>query len=335
MKFHYNQNFLLENGSVLPAFHLEYNIYGDIHQKPILWIIHALTGDSKVENWWKGIFFESQLLKDFSVICVNNPGSPYGSLHPLDINPNTQQTYYQEFPLITTRDVAKMFDLLRIELNIHSIYGLIGASLGAQIALEWNILQPELFKTHLNIAGNAQHSAWGIAFNESQRMAIFADKSYFDNQPHGGKNGLKAARAIAMLSYRSYLLYQKKQTDYHLDKIQDFKSSDYQQYQGQKLIERFDAYSYVSLTKMMDSHNIFRNRIGNPLSKIQTKCTFLGIDSDILFPLNEQKFLHSLCKNSELKILSSDYGHDAFLVETDYMIHLLNQTFIQKKLTTV
>ncbi len=335
MKFQYHQNFLLESGDTLPTFHLEYNLYGDIHQKPILWIIHALTGDTQVENWWKGIFLESQILDYFSVICVNNPASPYGSICPLDLNPITQQVYYQDFPLITTRDAAKMFDLLRTELGIPQIYGLIGASLGAQIALEWNILQPHLFQIHLNIAGNAKHSAWGIAFNESQRMAIFADPTYFDNHPDGGKNGLKAARAFAMLSYRSYQLYQKKQTDVHLDKIQNFKSADYQQYQGQKLMERFNAYSYVSLTKMMDSHNIFRNRSGNPLSKIQTKCTFLGIDSDILFPVNEQKFLHSLCKNSELKILSSDYGHDAFLIEKDFIINLLNQTFIQKKLTTV
>lgn len=330
MKFIYNQPFSLENGQVLPQFHLEYNIYGELHQKPILWIIHALTGDSKVENWWKGIFLESEILEHFCVICANNPGSPYGSIHPLDINPNTQLPYYQDFPLITTRDAAKMLDLLRIELGINHVYGLIGASLGAQIALEWNILQPHIFEYHLNIAGNAQHSAWGIAFNESQRMSIYADKTYYENHPNGGKEGLKAARAIAMISYRTYSLYQKKQSEYPNNKIQDFRSAIYQQYQGQKLAERFDAYSYVTLTKMMDSHNIFRNRKGNPLANVLTQFTFLGIDSDILFPLIEQKFLHSLCKNSELEILHSDYGHDAFLVEQEFMKNLLNQTFLKK-----
>lgn len=330
MKFYYNQKFPLESGLYLPQFHLEYTIYGNIYQKPIIWVVHALTGDSKIENWWKKIFFNSKILDNFSVICVNNPGSPYGSICPLDINPENQQIYYQNFPLITTRDAAKMFDVLRLALGIEKIQGIIGASLGAQIAIEWNILQPQLFEFHLNIAGNAQHSAWGIAFNESQRMSIYADKSYFENHKNGGKEGLKAARAIAMLSYRTYQIYQKKQSDPQIAKIQDFHSAYYQQYQGQKLSERFDAYSYVSLTKMMDSHNIFRNRKGNPLTNIHTQFTFLGIHSDILFPLNEQKFLHSLCENSELIILNSDYGHDAFLIESDFMIDLLNRVVNQK-----
>lgn len=330
MKFDYTQPFTLECGKVLPQFHLEYNIYGEFHHKPIIWVVHALTGDSKIENWWKEIFFNSKILYNFSVICVNNPGSPYGSISPLDINPENQQIYYQNFPLITTRDVAKMFDLLRIGLGIEKIQGIIGASLGAQIAIEWNILQPQLFDFHLNIAGNAQHSAWGVAFNESQRMAIYADKSYFENFPDGGKEGLKAARAIAMLSYRTYEIYQKKQSEFLNFPIENFNAARYQQYQGQKLSERFNAYSYVSLTKMMDSHNIFRNRKGNPLANIHTQFTFLGIDSDILFPLNEQKFLHNLCKNSELIILNSDYGHDAFLIESDFMIDVLNKVIKQK-----
>lgn len=330
MKFYYQKPFLLESGEKLSSFHLEYTVYGDDFNKPILWIIHALTGDSKIENWWNEVLIDTQIISNFCLICVNNPGSPYGSLSPMDINPKNHKKFYRDFPLITTRDVAKMFDILRVELGIGEIEGLIGASLGAQIALEWNILQPNVFKKHLNIAGNAQHSAWGIAFNEAQRMAIYSDPTYFQDFDQGGKEGLKAARAMAMLSYRSYSLYQLKQSDNN-HKINHFKSADYQQYHGNKLAARFNAYSYVALTKMMDSHNIFRNRLGNPLENISTYFAFLGIDSDILFPIQEQKFLKSLTKNSELITLNSIYGHDAFLVETNFMKKLLTNIFNHNK----
>jgi len=320
--FFFNSAFNLENGDVLEGFHLRYRVYNpeNLHRSPVIWVIHALTGDTNVEVWW-GKTFEP-FLKTHTVICVNNPASCYGSICPLSINPDTQQPYYRDFPHITTRDAAKMFDLLRLHLNISHIHLSVGGSLGAQIGLEWICLKPHLFEKSILIAGNAQHSAWGIAFNEAQRMAIYADKTYFEDTPDGGKTGLQAARAIAMLSYRSYPLYNQNQTD-EIHKIDHFKASSYQKYQGQKLSKRFDAYSYVALTKMMDSHNIFRNRIENPLQKTSTQVTYVGIDSDILFPLCEQQFLHHITPNSDLEIIHSNYGHDAFLIEHDIVSNLI------------
>lgn len=322
--FFFQDTFVLESGYSLEGFHLKYRIYNpeNLHQGSVIWVIHALTGNTEVEIWWGNTF--EPFLKTHTVICVNNPGSCYGSLSPLSLNPATQSPFYRDFPLITTRDSARMFNLLRKHLNLKHIYLLIGGSLGAQIGLEWLCLEPSLFEKSILIAGNAQHSAWGIAFNEAQRMAIYSDSTYFQDTPEGGKTGLKAARTIAMLSYRSYELYNQTQTDIP-QKTEHFRASSYQQYQGQKLAKRFDAYSYVALTKTMDSHNIFRNRINNPLQDVSTKMIYVGIESDILFPLSEQKFLHEITSGSCLEIISSLYGHDAFLAE-----HILMQNIIQK-----
>lgn len=312
--FFFNGRFTLESGAVLEGFHLKYKIYNpqNLHSNPVIWVIHALTGDCNVEVWW-GKALEP-FLKEYPIICVNNPGSCYGSVCPLSVNPVTEKPFYRDFPLITTRDAAKMFNLLRKHLNISHIYLLIGGSLGAQIGTEWLCTEPYLFEKSILIAGNAQHSAWGIAFNEAQRMAIYADKTYFEDTPEGGKTGLKAARAMAMLSYRSYALYHTTQTDIPL-KTDYFKASSYQNYQGEKLANRFDAYSYVALTKTMDAHNIFRNREGNPLQNISAQVTYVGISSDILFPVSEQEFLHRITPHSTLEVLHSDYGHDAFLIQ--------------------
>lgn len=329
--FFFNGTFTLESGAVLNDFHLKYKIYNpqNLHNAPVLWVIHALTGDYNVEVWWEKAF--EPFLREYPVICVNNPGSCYGSISPLSINPVTQKPFYRDFPLITTRDTAQMLNLLRKHLNISNLYLLIGGSLGAQIGVEWLCIEPKLFQKSILIAGNAQHSAWGIAFNEAQRMAIYSDKTYFEDAPEGGKTGLKAARAMAMLSYRSYTLYNQNQTD-NSNKTDCFKASSYQNYQGEKLSKRFDAYSYVALTKTMDAHNIFRNRQGNPLQKVSAQVTYVGISSDILFPLSEQEFLHSITPHSTLEVLHSDYGHDAFLIQQSQMQKIIQHHLSKNQL---
>lgn len=324
--FYCNEAIKLESGVTLKGFYLDYIIYNpeNLHKKPILWVVHALTGSANVEVWWGKVF--SHLLQEYTVICVNNPGSCYSIFSPLSINPDTGKPFYRTFPLITTRDIAIMFNQLRKYLKIETIHLLIGGSLGAQIGLEWLCIEPNLFKKSILIAGNAQHSAWGIAFNEAQRMSIYADSTYFQDIPEGGKVGLKAARAIAMLSYRSYTLYEQTQKE-ELPKINNFKAAGYQIYQGEKLSNRFDAYSYVALTKTMDSHNIFRNRNAHVLHHLSTEVTYVGIDTDILFPIAEQEFLHHITPNSTLEVISSPYGHDAFLIE-----HHLMSNIIQRQL---
>ena len=171
------------------------------------------------------------------------------------------------------------------------------------------------------IATNAQHSAWGIAFNESQRLAITSDRTFYAQTPSGGSKGLKVARSIALLSYRSYGTYAATQLEVNSDKINDFKAASYQNYQGDKLVNRFNAYSYWYLTKAMDSHHVGRKRqsVEDALKQIQAKTLVIGIVNDVLFPIEEQQFLAKSIPHARFSELHSFYGHDGFLIETEIL----------------
>ena len=174
------------------------------------------------------------------------------------------------------------------------------------------------------LATNAAHSPWGIAFNESQRLAIEADATFYENKPDGGTKGLIAARTIAMLSYRTYEIYEESQKDDN--QVYDcFKASSYQNYQGQKLANRFNAYSYWILSKAMDSQNIARNRksLVDSLIQIKSNTIVIGVSSDILFPTTEQKFIAAHIPNAEYIEIDSIFGHDGFLVELEELNRVL------------
>ena len=197
--------------------------------------------------------------------------------------------------------------------------------------MEWAIRYPEDIEHLIGVATNALHSPWGIAFNESQRMAIVNDPTWSENSETAGINGMKTARSIALLSYRNYGIYQDKQDDSHEYKLRDFKASSYQQYQGEKLAQRFNAFTYWTLANAMDSHNVGRDRgsIEEALSSIKAKSMYIGIRSDLLFPIEEQIFLAANTRRSALDIIDSRYGHDGFLVETDQIARSI-RNFYQK-----
>jgi len=319
--FRYPYAYPLELGRELPGFELSYSTYGTRNPEDdnIVWICHALTGNSDAAEWWDGLvgdgkYFDSK--KDF-IICVNVLGSAYGSTGPLSINPKTQKPYFRDFPTITVKDIVGTLEILRQELNISKIKICIGGSLGGQQALEWAVEVPDLFEELILIASNALHSPWGVAFNESQRMAIEADQTWNENHEDSGKMGMRAARSMALLSYRNYDTYNFTQARDNPDQIDDFRASSYQQYQGDKFIKRFNAYSYWALSKIMDSHNVGRNRGGivHALGLVKAKTLVLGIKSDLLFPLIEQQFLARHIPDAVFQEIDSLYGHDGFLIE--------------------
>jgi len=294
---------ILEGGEILPQVSIKYSIIGTLNEAKsnVVWIFHALTGNSDPTTWWSGLIGEDCAFnpeKDF-IICANVIGSCYGSTGPENFS----------FPFITIRDMVKAHQLLRDHLSIASVKLGIGGSLGGQQLLEWAVQEPEFFENIIPIATNAQHSAWGIAFNEAQRMAL---------QNKDLEKGLETARAIAMMSYRSYGAFSNAQQDYD-QRWDHFSASSYINYQGKKLRKRFTPYSYYVLSKAMDSHNISRRyyTIENALSRIQSNTLIIGIDSDVLFPAEEQQQLHQGINGSKLEILNSIYGHDAFLIETE------------------
>lgn len=335
--FKYNNEFQLESGKKLPEFQLGFTTLGKLNDAKdnVIWITHALTANSIPEEWWNGLvgkgkFFNPQ---NHFIVCANVLGSPYGSTNPLSVNPQTGNKYYHNFPTFTIRDIVNAFELLRKYLGITKINTLVGGSLGGQQALEWAIQQPELVENLFLIATNAQHSPWGIAFNESQRLAIKADRTWFSYNDDAGLKGLKAARAIALLSYRNYNTYQLSQEDLE-EKTDDFNAASYQNYQGEKLTNRFNAFSYWQLSKAMDSHNVGRNRggIAAALNQIKANTLVVAISSDVLFPVSESTTLQQHIKNSELEIIDSIYGHDGFLIETQQLATLFENFYITKKL---
>ena len=312
----YPNSFELESGAVYPEIKLGYHTYGKLNDAKdnVVWVFHALTANSDAVDWWHGLIGDGKLFdpaRDF-IICVNIPGSCYGSTSPLD-----HYHAYHAFQFFTTRDIIRTFQYLKNELGINKIRVGIGGSLGGQQLLEWAIEEPELFESIIPLATNAQHSAWGVAFNASQRMCIENDETWKQKEQHAGVNGMKIARGIALISYRHYDTYHASQSHSENDILQDFKSESYQRYQGEKLAKRFNAFSYYFLTKTMDAHNVGRDRGGleEALSLISAKTLVIGISSDILFPISEQQFLADNIRGAHLEIIDSLYGHDGFLLE--------------------
>lgn len=339
--FHYNQRFDLEAGGYLPSFQLKYTTLGTLNasRDNVVWVCHALTGSSDFTDWWAALFHENSTFdpRRYFIICANMLGGCYGSTGPLSINPETGKVYFHTFPATTNRDTVRAFDALRQSLGIEKIHTLIGGSLGGQQALEWAVQQPQVFDHFIAIACNAAHSPWGIAFNEAQRLSIEADPTWKENDIRAGAEGLKAARAIGMLSYRSYETFAETQEEKTNDKVDEFRAATYQRYQGQKLVNRFNAFSYWRLSKMMDSQNLGRNRasVSEVLGGVQAKTLVVSIDSDILFPVHEQKFLADHIPNARYEIISSRYGHDGFLIEFDQLDTIIKHFYHHKKLSTV
>jgi homoserine O-acetyltransferase len=331
--YKYDKPFELESGKQLPELQIGFHTYGKLNKNAdnVVWVCHALTANSDVLDWWKGLFGDDDYFNpdEYFIVCANIIGSPYGTSNPLSVNPVTGHPYYLSFPQFTVRDMVKAHQILAKHLGIGNIGILIGGSLGGQQAVEWAITDADRIKSLILIASNAKHSPWGIAFNESQRLAISADSTFYSNSPSGGQKGLKAARSIALLSYRNYKTYAVTQQEEEDHITGDYKAATYQNYQGQKLVNRYNAYSYWYLSKSMDSHNVGRNRHGveKALSLIKARTLVIGIKSDVLFPVEEQQYLFRHIPKSAFAELDSFYGHDGFLIETEVLTEIITSFF--------
>lgn len=322
MKLHYTHtsSFILESGEKLDQLNIAFSDYGPRQADRIIWVCHALSGSSEVLSWWPGLFGPGKIFdpqKD-RIICANVLGSCYGTSGPSDLDKPL------EFPFLTIKDMVNAHQLLADHLGLKKIDLLIGASLGGQQALEWTLINPDFFESLILIATNAFHSPYGRAFNEVQRMALQADQTF--GQKNGGLPGLKAARAIAMLSYRSYDDFSLKQADSG-NEADHFRAPAYVQYQGEKFLSRFNPYAYFYLSKAMDSHDILRGRTGGycgVLKTISAKTLVVGIDSDTLFPVSEQEFLAANIPQACLRIIRSQHGHDSFLIDYDKLNEIIS-----------
>lgn len=319
-KFISDKPFVLESGIQLSRIEIAFHTYGKLNaaKNNVVWICHALTASADAADWWSGMVGKGKCFnpeKQF-IVCANVLGSCYGTTGPLSEDENGS-VYYDKFPDVTIRDMVKVHILLREHLGIEKIEVLTGGSIGSFQAIEWAVMEPDVVRHLIMVAGGAKATSWTTGLNEAQRMAIRADKSFYDQTPEGGKNGMKAARAMALLSYRNAEAYNKTQPLEPDDDYRKLKAITYQQYQGEKLARRFDARAYYLLTRAFDSHHVARNRgsLKDVLATIKARTLIVGIDTDILFPKEDQEIMVRYIRGARLQWLHSDFGHDGFLLE--------------------
>ncbi|HET6991370.1 MAG TPA: homoserine O-acetyltransferase [Bacteroidia bacterium] len=318
--FHSKKPFTTESGKTIAGLELAYCTSGTYFpgKSKVVWVCHALTASADCADWWPDLIGTGKAIdpEEYFIVCMNIPSSCYGSSGPMSKNPETNAPYFGEFPVFTIRDIVKATILLREHLGIEKIHLLIGGSMGGYQCVEWAVMENDRIENLALVATAARESAWGIAIHTSQRLAIETDPTFGEKNENAGAKGLKTARAIGMLTYRNYRAFVNTQTDED-DRIDNFRSESYIHYQGEKLVKRFNAYSYFLLTKSMDSHNVARGRgaMEDVLKKIKAKTICIGISSDNLCPVNEQQFLAEHISHAKFVEIDSPFGHDGFLVE--------------------
>lgn len=323
--------FELELGGKIENLIIAYDTYGTLAEggSNAVWVCHALTANSDVADWWphtveKGAFLDPE--KCFTV-CANIIGSCYGTTGPLSVNPATGKPYYGDFPRLTIRDMARAHSLLADHLGLRRIHALVGSSVGGFQAVEWIAAEPRRFGRLVLIATDVKASPWSIAIDETQRMAIRADATWGEPRPEAGAAGLAAARAIGLLSYRGGEGYNLTQQDPESDTLpDDHRACTYQRHQGDKLVKRFNAYSYMTILDAFDTHDVGRGRGGvdAALRRICCPTMVVGLTTDIIFTPAEQREIARRIPGAVYREISSPLGHDGFLVEHGQLNAILN-----------
>jgi homoserine O-acetyltransferase/O-succinyltransferase len=336
-----DEDFSLEAGGVLRSPILHYAMYGEPNAAGdnVLFVSHALSGLARIADWWPRLFADGGLLQaaGHCVIGINVPGSCYGSTGPGSIDPRTGRRYGPDFPLVTIRDMVRLQAHLLEKLKIRRLELVMGASIGGMQALELAIQFPELVERVVSI-GAAPLGAMGLGLNHLQRQMIQLDPAWQgghyppDQQP---RQGLALARALAVCTYKSSELFEERFARRPDRGGEDplaggrFDVDGYLDYQGERFVERFDANSYLALTRAMDLFDPVR---GYPsaevaFSRIQAEVMLVGISSDWLFPAAEVAALAANMVKAGVRCqyreLVSSHGHDAFLAEPDDLARLV------------
>lgn len=338
-----------ESGVLLAPVDVAYETYGALNRDGTnaVLICHALTGSAHAAGktpdgqlgWWDSIVGEERAFdpaKHF-IVCSNFLGSCYGTTGPTSLNPRTGKPYGAAFPQMTVRDMVRVQHELLKRLGVRRLKAVIGGSLGGMQVLEWGVTFPEMVDAIIPIATAARHSAWCIGLNEVARLGILNDPAWNDgNYAEQPERGLALARMIAMITYRSRESFENKFGQARQEKQVGrgvfnelspvgFQIESYLRYQGEKLVDRFDAATYVAITRAMDSHDVAKGRgsLAEALTLVRAKTLCVGISSDVLYPPEEQKDIAALIPGAVYREIDSPYGHDAFLIEFEKLNRLI------------
>jgi homoserine O-acetyltransferase len=350
--------FHLEGGGVLHEVTLAYETWGelDADASNAVLVCHALTGDSHASGrgspppaplgWWEGMFGPGRAfdLDRHFVVCANVLGGCQGSTGPASIDPSTDKPYGASFPVVTIRDMVRTQAMLADRLGIRRWHAVVGGSMGGMQALEWAVMFPERVRSLVAIATATAASAQQIAWSMVGRRAIqldpnFAGGDYYDHEPGDGPHrGLAVARQLAHIHYRSEEVFADRFGRRLLEPLdgagsfsldQRFDVEGYLDYQGNKLVRRFDANSYLRLNKAMDLHDLSRGRgsMEAAVARITMPTLVMSIRSDALYPPYQQHELRDRLRAQGTRVgyydIDSVDGHDGFLTETNQISPLV------------
>ena len=352
--FHIGEEIKLDSGKTIKDVTVAYETYGKLNKEKsnAILVCHALTGDAhaagfhkgdKKPGWWDIIIGPGKALdsEKYFIICSNVLGGCMGTTGPASINPKTNKPYALDFPVITINDMVKVQKILVDSFGITQLDTVIGGSMGGMQVLQWMVSYPDMMKKAIPMATTAMSSPQQIAFNEVGRQSIFSDPNWNEgNYYETGKipkNGLSVARMIAHITYLSdesmYIkfgrdLQDKDEISY--DFTMDFQVESYLHHQGETFVKRFDANSYLYITKAVDLFDLsVNNSLLDGFKGINAKVQVISVDSDWLYPTEQStEFLSALNANnvdttfSEIK---SNYGHDAFLLEQGQLNFILSK----------
>ena len=342
-----NMDCKLDSGFNLKDFQIAFKTFGNlnVNKDNAILICHALTGDqyvsetnpiTKKDGWWSRMVGVNKPIdtNKYYVICSNVIGGCAGTTGPKEINFQTNAPYGREFPAVTVRDMVKIQNYLIETLSIEKLFAVVGGSMGAMQALQWTINYPQKIQNVIHIAGALKHSAQNIAFHEVGRQAIMNDPNW--NKGGYNKNniiperGLAVARMIAHITYLSEdamhrkfgrKLQSRDIISFGFDA--DFQIESYLRYQGRSFVERFDANSYLYLTRAMDYFDLekkFSTAIEfSPIPNQHIRYLIISFTSDWLFPTSENrkivKTLNYFTRNVSFTEIETDKGHDSFLLD--------------------
>jgi homoserine O-acetyltransferase len=350
--FAQDEPFRLDVGQNLQPVTLRYALYGELNEARdnAILVCHALSGSARVADWWPQLVGPGKLFDTdaYCVIGVNILGSCYGSTGPFSENPNRPgETYGGDFPLITIGDMVRSQARLLDHLGIKRLHSVIGGSIGGMQALRWAVDFPERVERCVAI-GATPLSAMGLALNHLQRQAICNDPAgrgghYEPDQPPA--SGLALARAIAMCSYKSAELFDERFArrpdrsgeDPHNSMAERFDIAGYLDYQGLSFTRRFDANSYLVISKAMDTFDLARSykSEADALKRISARLLLVGISSDWLFPSSDVRALHErACAagvDASYAELASSHGHDGFLADAELLAPIIRAHLDEKQ----